>query len=73
VVSRLSHLEIHIEAPPQMAPAPPTRKMFESRQDPAMSRGPILASEPPAPKVGRNEPCPCGSGKKYKHCHGVLA
>jgi preprotein translocase subunit SecA len=21
-------------------------------------------------KVGRNEPCPCGSGKKYKHCHG---
>jgi preprotein translocase subunit SecA len=24
------------------------------------------------PKVGRNEPCPCGSGKKYKHCHGKL-
>ncbi|MBS0432788.1 MAG: preprotein translocase subunit SecA [Proteobacteria bacterium] len=24
------------------------------------------------PKVGRNEPCPCGSGKKYKHCHGAL-
>ena len=23
------------------------------------------------PKVGRNEPCPCGSGKKYKQCHGV--
>ncbi|HGN1082506.1 TPA: preprotein translocase subunit SecA [Proteus mirabilis] len=23
-------------------------------------------------KVGRNEPCPCGSGKKYKHCHGKL-
>ena len=22
------------------------------------------------PKVGRNDPCPCGSGKKYKHCHG---
>ncbi len=21
-------------------------------------------------KVGRNDPCPCGSGKKYKHCHG---
>ncbi len=26
-----------------------------------------------APKVGRNDPCPCGSGKKYKHCHGQLA
>jgi preprotein translocase subunit SecA len=23
-------------------------------------------------KVGRNDPCPCGSGKKYKHCHGRL-
>lgn len=23
-------------------------------------------------KIGRNEPCPCGSGKKYKHCHGAL-
>jgi len=23
--------------------------------------------------VGRNEPCPCGSGKKYKHCHGQLS
>jgi preprotein translocase subunit SecA len=35
-------------------------------------------AEPSAPfvrgerKVGRNEPCPCGSGKKYKHCHGAL-
>ncbi len=25
-----------------------------------------------APKVGRNDPCPCGSGKKYKQCHGAL-
>ncbi|MDR0673925.1 MAG: preprotein translocase subunit SecA [Zoogloeaceae bacterium] len=25
------------------------------------------------PKIGRNDPCPCGSGKKYKHCHGKLA
>jgi preprotein translocase subunit SecA len=24
-------------------------------------------------KVGRNDPCPCGSGKKYKKCHGELA
>jgi len=27
----------------------------------------------PDRKVGRNEPCPCGSGKKYKHCHGKLS
>jgi len=24
-------------------------------------------------KVGRNDPCPCGSGRKYKQCHGQLA
>jgi preprotein translocase subunit SecA len=39
---------------------------------------PAPASEHPGtvrnmmPKVGRNEPCPCGSGKKYKQCHGQL-
>jgi preprotein translocase subunit SecA len=27
----------------------------------------------PYGKVGRNQPCPCGSGKKYKHCHGALS
>ncbi|HJR11732.1 MAG TPA: SEC-C metal-binding domain-containing protein, partial [Rhodanobacteraceae bacterium] len=37
-----------------------------------------VAVAPPPPftraseKVGRNDPCPCGSGKKYKHCHGAL-
>ena len=30
---------------------------------------PITRDEP---KLGRNEPCPCGSGKKYKHCCGAL-
>ena len=29
-------------------------------------------NEKPQRKIGRNEFCPCGSGKKYKHCHGVL-
>jgi uncharacterized protein YecA (UPF0149 family) len=24
-----------------------------------------------SPKLGRNDPCPCGSGKKYKKCHGA--
>ncbi len=39
----------------------------ESESDTAVA----LADE--VPKVGRNEPCPCGSGKKYKQCHGRLA
>ncbi|MBS1918654.1 MAG: preprotein translocase subunit SecA [Bacteroidetes bacterium] len=35
----------------------------------AVKQAPIKA----APKIGRNDPCPCGSGKKYKHCHGKEA
>ncbi|WP_321965068.1 preprotein translocase subunit SecA [Paraburkholderia sp. J7] len=37
----------------------------------AMSHTPPVGSE--LPKVGRNDPCPCGSGKKYKQCHGKIA
>jgi preprotein translocase subunit SecA len=57
--------------PPGFIPPPP----------PAAGPG-VLEARPPAPgaapfvrqvpKVGRNELCPCGSGKKYKHCHGAL-
>ncbi|SCC92244.1 preprotein translocase subunit, ATPase [Thiomonas sp. X19] len=36
----------------------------------AVSMQPIVNA---MPKVGRNDPCPCGSGKKYKHCHGKLS
>ncbi len=32
----------------------------------AVKREPVKVG----PKVGRNDPCPCGSGKKYKNCHG---
>lgn len=38
----------------------------------ATNAGPsVTASGNSVPKVGRNDPCPCGSGKKYKHCHGA--
>ncbi|MFO8024125.1 preprotein translocase subunit SecA [Thiohalophilus sp.] len=56
---------------------------FQHREVSAMEEGQEAASAdetaPAAPyvregrKVGRNEPCPCGSGKKYKHCHGKLS
>ncbi|HEY8586189.1 MAG TPA: preprotein translocase subunit SecA [Rhodanobacter sp.] len=39
----------------------------------AGARPPQMPLQHDGPKVGRNEPCPCGSGKKYKHCHGQLA
>ncbi len=32
-----------------------------------------VSDKPETPRVGRNEPCPCGSGKKYKQCHGKLS
>ena len=48
-----------------------------SRRGNGAAAGQAAASPSPfiraAPKVGRNEPCPCGSGKKYKRCHGRLA
>ena len=37
-----------------------------ARRDPSAKEAPVTVSD----KVGRNDPCPCGSGKKYKHCHG---
>jgi len=42
----------------------------------AAQSGAAAAAHEPArvgPKVGRNDPCPCGSGKKYKQCHGQLS
>ncbi|MGH9278765.1 MAG: SEC-C metal-binding domain-containing protein [Acidimicrobiales bacterium] len=37
----------------------------------ALRRPPPAPSEPVVTeKVGRNQPCPCGSGRKHKHCHG---
>ena len=33
----------------------------------------LAATDPLTANIGRNDPCPCGSGKKYKHCHGQLA
>lgn len=39
----------------------------------AASAAPAVAQFAEGPKVGRNDPCPCGSGKKYKQCHGRLA
>jgi preprotein translocase subunit SecA len=44
-----------------------------------MAEGDVAVLDRPQPyqraaeKVGRNDPCPCGSGKKYKHCHGKLS
>ena len=41
----------------------------QSTQSAGATQQPVVRD---APKVGRNDPCPCGSGKKYKQCHGAL-
>ncbi len=57
--------------------APAAAQAFgPERRDSAQPDAETLLREPPARgaygKVGRNQPCPCGSGKKYKHCHGAI-
>ncbi|MEW6437209.1 MAG: preprotein translocase subunit SecA [Pseudomonadota bacterium] len=61
------------------AMTPPAAAMPPPALDPAalqQQRGAAPVRLPGDPstwgKVGRNEPCPCGSGKKYKHCHGQI-
>ncbi len=43
---------------------------INNNQNKASSEQPFVRNKP---KIGRNEPCPCGSGKKYKQCHGKLS
>jgi preprotein translocase subunit SecA len=77
-LDRLFHVQaVRHEEQPTAAPAPPPPPPVISRPQPSLilNRG----EEPIAPqtvqhsddKVGRNDPCPCGSGKKYKKCHGA--
>ncbi|MEQ8840598.1 MAG: preprotein translocase subunit SecA [Acidimicrobiales bacterium] len=47
---------------------PPTGAPAVAKPNEVRSRTPVVKSD--LEKVGRNEPCPCGSGKKYKACHG---
>jgi preprotein translocase subunit SecA len=83
VTAQLMRVEVRFEEPPAdaqpaLGQAPVQPPMLEQ----AASFAPAAAVEPswrdpnaPATwgKVGRNEACPCGSGKKFKHCHGQIA
>jgi len=65
---RLQHAAAPALGAQDAAAAPPPDAVAE---DEARSmQAPLVRGER---KVGRNEPCPCGSGRKYKHCHGTLA
>jgi len=80
VTMQMSRVELVRDPPP--APTPPPMEghhldattgeddFAEGAQVPPQDRNP---QDPKSwGTVGRNEPCPCGSGKKYKHCHGAL-
>jgi preprotein translocase subunit SecA len=53
----------------QRAPATPKPRETHTNREDAPARGPVRTRG----KVGRNDPCPCGSGKKYKRCCGRAA
>jgi preprotein translocase subunit SecA len=83
VTNFLSHVEIRVQGPEesmQQRQADPAR-VREGHEDPAMAEMAMAGGDGEAQprrmaggnggaKVARNAPCPCGSGKKYKHCHG---
>ncbi len=87
VTSLLSHIELRRTAPESAFAPKEQSEMHESRADPSEAKAkpaakPVVTRSPAAErlpgdpttwgKVGRNESCPCGSGRKFKHCHGRL-
>jgi len=62
---------VQIERPEEMEQQKPKQKepVTYSRGEDAKAE-PVHTYRREQPKVGRNDPCPCGSGKKYKQCHG---
>jgi preprotein translocase subunit SecA len=59
----------HAEAPSAIAAEPQSEPGPRAAGGAAVTAAPYVRSDR---KVGRNEPCPCGSGRKYKNCHGTL-
>jgi len=80
-------LTVHIAEPEQATEAAQAMEAQGQAMQQSTAAGPTdsaaVAAQPQAtagwtmqqemPRVGRNQPCPCGSGKKYKHCHGALS
>ena len=58
-------------APPDAARTAAARVALGRRAAAVQNVTGTVQAQRAMPKVGRNEPCPCGSGKKYKHCHGT--
>jgi len=59
--------------PGEAALAALKRELHEELGIQVLEAEPVAPYVREAPKVGRNDPCPCGSGKKFKQCHGRLS
>ena len=73
IADAVREIQAHWRA--QRAQVPPQGPLQATRASSVPSVGVPDAVEPASagptpPKIGRNAPCPCGSGKKFKHCHG---
>jgi len=73
----ISALEAEMQTKPGGQPQPPTGPVADTGASPLTSRQAAITMDPNDPstwgRVPRNAACPCGSGKKYKHCHGSAA
>jgi preprotein translocase subunit SecA len=74
-----SRMQLQHAAPPDLTAAPaPAPEAVGTAAAAVEGAAEEADATPVAPfvrgerKVGRNEPCPCGSGRKFKHCHGAL-
>jgi preprotein translocase subunit SecA len=73
-----ARMQLQHTAPPDLAAQVPAAASASAAAPPPELSPEADGVEPATPfvrgerKVGRNEPCPCGSGRKYKHCHGAL-
>jgi len=79
VTTQLSHVEIQIRPPEPQAPS--LEELQQVHLDPVTGENELNDAELPENKkldeaqmrrTRRNDPCPCGSGKKFKHCHGAF-
>ena len=68
IIFMLTSITLSIYVSRKGGPSSVLSGMKGSQQTKSQPAKPAQRSEP---KVGRNDPCPCGSGKKYKKCHGV--
>jgi preprotein translocase subunit SecA len=67
------HVSIQQSNVPNQAPATGNGAAMQNLRENRSDQAAVPAARQNGKKIGRNDPCFCGSGKKYKRCHGVAA